>query len=208
MSNEADKLDGFRQRRMCSSRNTPNSPLNDEQKAAFEHLNYFPDNPGPSTAPRARYLSAKASARSHDPAPSVARPSTTPALAGHFEAEGKPDALSIFREQTRGHLFVPFRDETSGKETYEVGRYLEPKLLPDGKVNLDLTSPTTRTAPTTTDGPARSHRSRTSSRHRSVLGKHFQPPPTVNEPDTRSLRKTTKPKQRKQEQPIGCSRFP
>ena len=34
--------------------------------------------------------------------------------------------------------FVPFRDQTSGKETYGAGRYVEPKLLKNGKVVVDF----------------------------------------------------------------------
>jgi hypothetical protein len=35
-------------------------------------------------------------------------------------------------------LSVFFRDSTTGKETYEVGRYVDPKLQPDGRYLLDF----------------------------------------------------------------------
>ena len=36
------------------------------------------------------------------------------------------------------YVFVPFRDATTGNETYAGGRYLEPELSKDGKLVLDF----------------------------------------------------------------------
>lgn len=135
---ETDKLAGFRQRKDAFFKSHANSPLSESQKAVFEHLNYFPDNPelrlqleldtsGEGIGEEVTIGTVSGEAKHYTRAGRV-----------HFTVEGQPVTLSIFREQTRGHLFVPFRDATSAKETYEVGRYLEPKLLPDGRVNLDL----------------------------------------------------------------------
>jgi len=138
MPTDTEKLAGFRQRKDAFFKEHPNSPLNDDQKAAFEHLNYFPDNPdlrlqleldtsGEGIGEEVTIGTVSGEAKRYTRIGRV-----------HFSVDGQPVTLSVFREATRGHLFVPFRDSTSGKETYEVGRYLEPKLLPDGRVNLDL----------------------------------------------------------------------
>ena len=46
--------------------------------------------------------------------------------------------LTVLRDTDRGGFFVPFRDASAGKETYEFGRYLEPQARPDGTVELDF----------------------------------------------------------------------
>ncbi len=38
----------------------------------------------------------------------------------------------------RPTLFIPFRDATSGKETYGAGRYLEVEVNPSGRYVLDF----------------------------------------------------------------------
>ncbi len=54
-----------------------------------------------------------------------------------FEVDGVPSAITLFRSD-RGDLFVPFRDATSGSETYGAGRYLEARSLGDGRTLLDF----------------------------------------------------------------------
>ncbi len=132
------KLEGFRQRKDTFFKTHAQSPLSDAQKAVFEQLNYFPENPD-----LAMQLDIDTSGDGigeivtigtvNGDAKQYARIGRV-----HFEVDGQPTTLSVFREQVRGHLFIPFRDLTSGTETYEVGRYVEPKLLPDGRLNLDL----------------------------------------------------------------------
>lgn len=60
-----------------------------------------------------------------------------------FQLEGKEHKLHVYRRKVdEERLFIPFRDATSGKETYGAGRYLD--LQPDkhhtreGKWILDL----------------------------------------------------------------------
>lgn len=58
-----------------------------------------------------------------------------------FKAGGKTQTLSVFGPATpeeEAFLWLPFYDETSGKETYGGGRYLDLKLAPDGTVDLDF----------------------------------------------------------------------
>ena len=60
-----------------------------------------------------------------------------------FEIEGKEYKLQAFRiDPSETRFFVPLRDETSGKETYGAGRYLdleeEHHKRPNGKWILDF----------------------------------------------------------------------
>ena len=62
-----------------------------------------------------------------------------------FKLQGRPDTLDVFRstnrfvpEEYRDLLFVPFRDATSGDDTYGGGRYLDLRV-PDGdRVAVDF----------------------------------------------------------------------
>lgn len=58
-----------------------------------------------------------------------------------FSLQGKPYRLSAFvsaDDPGRLRLFVPFRDETNGVETYEAGRYLDLDRTPTGLYDLDF----------------------------------------------------------------------
>lgn len=63
----------------------------------------------------------------------------------HFELQGKSYSLSVYRSpdlakipQYRNHLFLPFTDLTSGRETYGGGRYLDLTIPKRKKVILDF----------------------------------------------------------------------
>lgn len=55
-----------------------------------------------------------------------------------FKWEGKEYALQIYRPLGGGELFLPFKDKTSGTETYAKGRYLYIEPVPGGKVLVDF----------------------------------------------------------------------
>lgn len=53
----------------------------------------------------------------------------------NFPVDGKPAKLTLFVD-SNGY-FLPFRDATSGTETYGAGRYLEPEES-GGKIRVDF----------------------------------------------------------------------
>jgi uncharacterized protein len=57
-----------------------------------------------------------------------------------FEVGGETCQLTAFSnpESEDPELFIPFRDASSGTQTYGGGRYLDPKLSADGSVVLDF----------------------------------------------------------------------
>jgi uncharacterized protein len=57
-----------------------------------------------------------------------------------FEINGKMSQLTIYNQQNSRSLFVPFRDGSSGKETYGGGRFLEVSITDvlGNKVVLDF----------------------------------------------------------------------
>ncbi len=55
-----------------------------------------------------------------------------------FEVEGEPVELTLLRTPGHPGYFLPFRDATSGNESYGAGRYLDLEDPIDGKVHVDF----------------------------------------------------------------------
>ena len=55
-----------------------------------------------------------------------------------FTLDGKQYTLEIFKSILSDMLFVPFKDKTNGKETYEGGRYIDAEIMADYKMVLDF----------------------------------------------------------------------
>lgn len=132
------RLSGYRERRDAFFREHANSPLTDEQKATFTGLTYFPENPdlnlildidesGPGVGERIQVGTLSGDVKEYVRAGRI-----------HFESDGQPVTLTVFRDVERGRYFMPFRDGTAGKETYSVGRYIDPKARPDGRLVVDF----------------------------------------------------------------------
>jgi uncharacterized protein (DUF1684 family) len=56
----------------------------------------------------------------------------------HFSLDGKERAIEIYKSILSDSLFIPFKDGTNEKETYEGGRYIDAEILPDYKMVLDF----------------------------------------------------------------------
>jgi uncharacterized protein len=56
----------------------------------------------------------------------------------HFKWEGREYFVEIYKSILSDNLFIPFKDKTNGKETYDGGRYLEAEILPGYKMVLDF----------------------------------------------------------------------
>lgn len=119
----------------------PQSPIPPESRAGFEGLDYFPPDPG---------YRFELELHEHEGRDII----TVEDTGGHvqemirwgefrFAIEGEQCTLQAYRsEPSEERLFVPFRDQTSGQETYGAGRYLdlEPSehLTADGKWIVDF----------------------------------------------------------------------
>jgi uncharacterized protein (DUF1684 family) len=115
----------------------PESP---DQKA-FQHLLWFPPDPAYRYEVRVEPF----------PEATVVRLGTTAGLVKsfrrygrvQFQADGKPETLAVFLPEggdanDPGVFFIPFRDGTSGTESYAVGRYASLAKEADGRWFLDL----------------------------------------------------------------------
>lgn len=106
------------------------SPLNDSLKSIFHGLEYFPFDPA--------YV-FKVRLNVYDNPREVDMPTSKGKIKhyveyGYFEFElGGRQKLNVFRPKPalEGHadyLFLPFKDATTGSETYPAGRYMEMDL--------------------------------------------------------------------------------
>lgn len=133
------ELDEFRADKDSFFREHPQSPLDPEQQAAFRGLEYFPENPG-------LVIRAELETEGVDLEETIVMQTTTGGEQTYrrsgvvrFEVEGEPAQVTLFASPEIHELFLPFRDATSGKETYGAGRYLEVEP-PDlrGRVVIDF----------------------------------------------------------------------
>ncbi len=106
------------------------SPIPDEEKATFEKLNYY--------KPKPEYRIVTSFKR-FDQASRFLMKTTTERLPEYslygvvnFKLKGKEYSLNVYQNIElvkkpgyEKHLFLPFNDETNGKETYGGGRFLD-----------------------------------------------------------------------------------
>jgi len=56
----------------------------------------------------------------------------------HFGLDGREHVIEIYKSILSDTLFIPFKDDTNEKETYEGGRYIDAEILPDYQMVLDF----------------------------------------------------------------------
>jgi uncharacterized protein (DUF1684 family) len=55
-----------------------------------------------------------------------------------FNLDGREHPIEIYKSILSDTLFVPFKDKTNGKESYEGGRYIDGEILPAYQLVLDF----------------------------------------------------------------------
>jgi uncharacterized protein (DUF1684 family) len=121
-------------------RSDKNSPILEKDRSAFEGLAYYPVNPN-----------LRFSTELHRyPGPKQVRLSTNTGEIRRglrygyfsFQAGGQICRLQVYRledaPESGASLFIPFRDSTSGQETYAAGRYIDLKENTSGIYDLDF----------------------------------------------------------------------
>ena len=110
------------------------SPLSHDQRHSFKGLRYFDDDPA------YRFEVPLEPEPTHVVEPVETSDGSTNQLdrAGRLRFRvGDREANLLAYEQGHG-LFIPFRDRTSGRETYGAGRYVEAQPLEGGRYLLDF----------------------------------------------------------------------
>ena len=118
----------------------PQSPLDDDQRAAFTGLAYYDDN-------SALRLTVRVERLPGDEPPVEMETSTGDARSFRrygtftFEVDGQPARVTIYSDAAGEEFFLPFKDATNGDETYGAGRYLDnqrPGLLSLGGDRFEI----------------------------------------------------------------------
>jgi uncharacterized protein (DUF1684 family) len=118
------------------------SPIPPDHREAFDGLDYFDPDPD---------YRVEATATVHDDPEPVEMETTDGRTVRYlrvvtfaFEIDGETHELCGYRQETGGDdpIFVPFRDKTTGQQTYRAGRYMEldvERALEDGdEVPIDF----------------------------------------------------------------------
>lgn len=115
----------------------PGSPLSREQRGRFAGLSYFPPDriltvetdllPSPYADEEVKMATTGGSEQIYRRAGII-----------RFEVGGELAQLTLFASEGSHELFLPFRDATSGKESYGAGRYVDVDVPKDGRVVLDF----------------------------------------------------------------------
>jgi uncharacterized protein len=117
------ELTQFREEKDRVFRKDPHSPLTPEQRRRFAGLAYFDENPQlviHGTVDRAVEPGEVPMATSAGEEQVYQRYGLV-----RFQVDGQPTQIVLYASDDSDELFIPFRDATSGKETYGAGRYLE-----------------------------------------------------------------------------------
>jgi uncharacterized protein (DUF1684 family) len=134
-----EKLKDFREKRDRFFKEDPHSPLKESDRKKFRGLSYYPID--------LKYAMVGAIERYPiEPKPMYVTLPTNKETGRKyvkygrfkFKCEGKEYVLQIYRPLASDDLFLPFKDKTSGIETYEKGRYLYVESMPGGKVLIDF----------------------------------------------------------------------
>jgi uncharacterized protein (DUF1684 family) len=141
IKNERERVMKWRKERDQFFRTHQRSPLIPEEKKRFKGLEYFPFNPNYYfEGPIEREI-----LHINDPkyyATFLTNKGTNKRYIRYgkfrFKLDGKGDALEVYKSILSDTLFVPFKDPTNGKETYEGGRYIDAEILPGYKMVLDF----------------------------------------------------------------------
>ena len=129
----AQQIEEFRKRRDEFFRNHPRSPLKDKRKDDFHGLDYYPIDLRYFFSGKIRRY------RFHISNPKYyAEFLTNKGMYKRyvrygtfgFELDGETYEIEVYKSILSDNLFVPFKDRTSGKETYELGRYVDAEILP------------------------------------------------------------------------------
>jgi uncharacterized protein (DUF1684 family) len=120
----ADGVEAFRRERDRLFAQHPQSPIPTEDLARFSSVDYFPPDPTFRVPCRLEPMPSAEDIEIDTGGPDGVIHYRRLARA-HFELAGEECALTVLSlVGYGGGLFVPFRDGTSGKETYGGGRYL------------------------------------------------------------------------------------
>ena len=133
------KIAAIRAAKDDSFKNDPESPVPADKKAAMLPLQYFPIDEGYAVPASLEPAAERTQIQVPTSTGKIRNMQRIGAL--KFSIQGKPLRLTAFIDVDSpqvNRLFVPFADQTSGKETYAAGRYMELDPTPTGIYVVDF----------------------------------------------------------------------
>jgi uncharacterized protein (DUF1684 family) len=122
-------------------RNHQRSPLTPREKRNFKGLSYYPFNPQyVSLGQIERYILHINNPKYYATFLTNKGINKRYIRYGkfHFNLDGKEYTIEVYKSILSDMLFIPFKDRTNGKETYEGGRYIDAEILPGYQMVLDF----------------------------------------------------------------------
>ena len=139
MEKREEKLKSFREKKDRFFKEDSQSPLKEADRKRFKGLVYYPiDLRYAMVGTIERYPSEPKPIYINLPTSKGKERKYVKYGKFRFKWESKEYVLQIYRPLGGGELFLPFKDKTSGKETYSEGRYLYIEPMPGGKVLIDF----------------------------------------------------------------------
>jgi uncharacterized protein (DUF1684 family) len=119
------------------------SPLTAEDLAQFKSLDFYPINE--KTFVVAQFIRTEDEKPFEMPTTGTRRPMYVKYGEARFQLDGQEFKLNIYRnielskkEEYKDHLFLPFSDLTSGKESYIGGKYIDLKIPTGDTIVIDF----------------------------------------------------------------------
>jgi uncharacterized protein (DUF1684 family) len=135
----AEQLAAFRAEKDREFRTATDSPVPRDKVDELLPLSYFPPDPDYVVSASLKPATERQVIDMPTSTGEVRKEERVGVL--EFNLKGQPLTLSAFVEagsKDVNRLFVPFRDLTSGTETYQAGRYLDLDRTPTGLYNVDF----------------------------------------------------------------------
>lgn len=140
LAGREEQLKFFRQKRDFFFREDPHSPLPEKIKKNFKGLDYYPIDLRYAVTGVIEKPTSHGNQTIYVNLPTNKGKDRKYVRYGRFRfrLDGRQFVLFIFRPLGAGELFLPFKDLTSERDTYRLGRYLFIEPLPDGRVLVDF----------------------------------------------------------------------
>ena len=138
LARREEKLKAMRRARDQFFREDARSPLREEDRRNFRGLSYYPIDLRYAVAGKIEEHSTLKSVYVTLPTNREMGRKYVKYGSFQFKWKGKNYCLQVYRPLGGGELFLPFKDKTSGVETFSKGRYVPIEPMPDGQVLVDF----------------------------------------------------------------------
>jgi uncharacterized protein (DUF1684 family) len=137
------EINEHRKKQQQEMRDPKESPLSKKDRRRFKGLNYYAIDL--SYRVKAKFIKTENPVLFKMKTTTTRLPEYSKFGEVHFDLNGQHYKLEVYhnseiakRPGYEDYLFIPFTDETNGKETYEVGRYLDFRSPAGEEVTIDF----------------------------------------------------------------------